>query len=237
MVILTDENIKTQNLTIVFCLPGNTFTNNFLKGWTEIVMWCFYNNIKIYLSNHTSSNVYYVRNLCIGGDVLNGKSQKIFQGEIKYDYLMWIDSDQVFNVNLFKKLIYANKDIVSGLYKMQNSNSYATVQNWDKDYFKKHGCFEFINEKYISERRKTSDSDLMNVSYTGFGWMLVKKGVFESLEYPWFRPLWHTFNNKQEIVSDFSSEDVSWCKLVIEKGYKIWVDTTAIVGHEKLMII
>ena len=79
----------------------------------------------------------------------------------------------------------------------------------------------------------------MQVEYTGFGWILVKKGVFESLEYPWFRPLWHTIHTKDDgtEITDFSSEDVSWCKLVIEKGHKIWVDTTSVVGHEKMMIL
>ena len=74
---------------------------------------------------------------------------------------------------------------------MQNSESFACVQNWDKEYFKKNGSFEFLNPDIIRKWRDKSDSDLMKVSYTGFGCLLVKQNVFDSLEYPCFRPLWH----------------------------------------------
>ena len=62
-------------------------------------MWCFYNNVKIFMSNFQSSNVYYVRNLCLGGDVLKGKNQKPFQGKIDYDYIMWIDTTKYSMLN------------------------------------------------------------------------------------------------------------------------------------------
>ena len=237
---INDKNIASKQLKIMFCLPGTTFSHNFLKSWTSLIMWCFYNNIKIFMSNFQSSNVYYVRNLCLGGDVLNGKNQKPFQGKIDYDYIMWIDSDQVFNLEHFKKLLYADKDIIAGLYRMQNSESFACVQNWDKEYFKKKGAFEFLNPEIIKSWKEKTNTNLMKVSYTGFGWILIKKKVFESLEYPWFRPLWHTISQKSETneeISDFSSEDVSWCKLVIKNGYNIWVDTSVIVGHEKMIIL
>ena len=35
----------------------------------------------------------------------------------------------------------------------------------------------------MSKRKKP-----FTVDYTGFGWVLIKNGVFESLPYPWFAP-------------------------------------------------
>jgi hypothetical protein len=63
--------------------------------------------------------------------------------------------------------------------------------------------------------------------------MLIKYGVFESMKYPWFRPITQKISDG---VEDFSSEDVSFCQTVINNGYKIYVDPTVIVGHEKKII-
>lgn len=47
----------------------------------------------------------------------------------------------------------------------------------------------------------------MEVAYAGMGCMLVRKGVFEAMEYPWFEPKKHEIG---ECV-DYSMEDVSFC--------------------------
>jgi hypothetical protein len=62
---------------------------------------------------------------------------------------------------------------------------------------------------------------------------LVKKGVFESLKYPWFRPLWKKFGN----VTEFTMEDVSFCHMVKDLGYKVHVHPEVIVNHEKKILL
>ena len=71
--------------------------------------------------------------------------------------------------------------------------------------------------------------------YTGFGWVLIKKGVFENLEYPWFAPKMQVFESGE--VQDMCGEAVSFCLDCIEAGYKIWADPRIRVGHEKTRII
>ena len=66
--------------------------------------------------------------------------------------------------------------------------------------------------------------------------MLVRQGVFESIQYPWFRPEWKEFPFEPP-VREFTSEDVSWCHLAKQQGWTINVDPEIVVGHEKLMII
>jgi len=224
-------------LTIIFCLPGTPFSNKFLIGWTRIVQYCTTHNIQLLLSNHLNSNVYYVRNQCVGGSVQLGIHQKPFGGKIYYDYMMWIDSDQVFSVNDFEKLLSANKDIVSGLYLMDGGTRYATVQKWDKEFYKKNGSFQFLDPEFVNEWVKKNNGKLMEVEYTGFGWILIKKGVFESLEYPWFSPIWEDFGKTEdgEPIKEFTSEDVGWCQKILKKGYKIYIDPTVQVGHEKII--
>ena len=64
------------------------------------------------------------------------------------------------------------------------------------------------------------------------GFMLVKKGVFESLAYPWFRPLEKRIGD----MTDFTMEDVSFCLRAKEKGFKVYIDPQVRLGHEKRVI-
>lgn len=216
-----------SNKTIIFCLPGDNYSGNFLKCWTDLVLYCVQNNITPILSQYSSCNIYYVRTMCLGGRSIDGRTQKPFQGKINYDYLMWIDSDIIFNIKQFDKLLSHDLDIVSGLYKMQNKTHYATVKNWDVDTYKKNGCFDFLKPDDI----KTNE--LFEVSYTGFGFMLIKKGVFEKIEYPWFKPRFIEMDH----ITEFTMEDVTFCLEAKEKGFKIMIDPTIVVGHEKKLIL
>ncbi|MGA1870541.1 MAG: glycosyltransferase family 2 protein [bacterium] len=164
----------------------------------------------------------------MGADVKRGKNQKPFDGKVYYDYIMWIDSDIIFTVEQFQKLLIHKKDIMSGLYYMEGGRQFATVADWDEEYFKKNGYFKFLQNEDIDREK-----DKIEVSYTGMGFMLVKSGVFESMEYPWFRPI----NMKIGEMVDFTMEDVAFCIRAKEKGYKIYVDPNVIVGHEKRIIL
>ena len=158
---------------------------------------------------------------------MRGRFQKPFNGQVPYDFMMWIDSDIVFKPQDFYALLNRSQDIVAGLYMMDGGKNFAAVKDWDEKFFEKNGCFQFLSPQDIEKKK-----DLMEVDYSGFGFMLVKLGVFESLEYPWFQPLFHEIAH----MRDFSSEDVSFCKLIKAKGYKIFIDPTVRVGHKKSII-
>lgn len=215
-------------LTIVFCLPGNSFSGQFLECWTELLAFCLSNNIRPVISRKYSCNIYYVRNMCLGGDVSRGPGQKPFNGQIYYDYIMWIDSDIVFTPQQFARLLQHDKDIISGLYLMEGGQLYATVKDWDEEFFLKHGYFQFLSPRDIQEK-----SDLIKVAYTGMGFMLVKKGVYEKLEYPWFRPVEKRIGS----MVDFTMEDVGFCLRICDLGYKVFVDPGVRVGHEKIIVL
>ena len=56
------------------------------------------------------------------------------------------------------------------------------------------------------------------------GWMLVKRGVFESIK----KPFDLTLEKGEDIVFQIKAK---------EQGYKSYVDTSVIVGHEKSFIM
>jgi len=215
-------------MKLILCIPGNNFSGVFLDSLLVFYNWCHANKITVLLSRRESCNIYYVRNMCLGGNSTSGENQKPFQGKIDYDYILWIDSDIIFSINDFIKLYNLQKDIASGLYLMHNGQQYATVKDWNEEYFNKNSCFEFLTPQHLVHK-----NEAFKVDYTGFGFILIKKGVFEKLKYPWFRPLWKQFGN----VTEFTMEDVSFCHLVKEQNIDVWVHPEVIVKHEKKVLL
>jgi len=215
-------------MKIVFCLPGPSFSGRFLQCWTELYRACLASGITPILSQRYSCNIYYVRTLCAGGDVRGGELQKPFGGTVDYDYMMWIDSDIQFSPENFFQLLQHQKDISSGLYLMEGGNHFACVKDWNEEFFQKNGCFEFLKPEDIKDH-----THLIPVNYVGMGWMLVKRGVFEKLKYPWFEPL----RKKIGDYTDFTMEDVTFCHKSLDAGFTINIDPTIIVGHEKTVVL
>lgn len=221
-----------EKIKVIFCLPGRTFSDNFLKSWTNLITELPKNNIKWAMSQKYHVNRYFVCNSCLGGSSIGGKNQKPFQGKVDYDYLMWIDSDQVFEPWQFFKLLEkaeeTNTSILSGLYLMQGGEVFATVKDWDKEFFKKNGYFKFLKPQDILNKK-----EIFKVSYTGFGWLLVKKGVFESLDYPWVQPTWFD----QDGIREMTTTDCGFMHRAADKGFNTYIDPTIVVGHEKTQIL
>ena len=213
-------------------MPGRTFSDNFLKSWTNLITELPKHNIKWAMSQKYHVNRYFVCNSCLGGSSIGGRDQKPFQGKVDYDYLMWIDSDQVFEpwqfFNLLEKAKETNTSILSGLYLMQGGEVFATVEDWDKEFFKKNGYFKFLTPEDVSSRK-----EIFKVSYTGFGWLLVKKGVFESLDYPWVQPTWFD----EDGIREMTTTDCGFMHRAAEKGFDTYIDPTIVVGHEKTQIL
>jgi hypothetical protein len=203
---------------IVVCLPGNTFSSRFLYSLNELIKFFLGNNIFYILSLATDNNIYYVRNRCLGGNVLRGKKQKPFQGEVDYTHLLWIDSDIIFKPSDFETLLKKDKNIIAGYYSLEDMVHSSVIQEV------KNGYQNFTKMKDL-----LSMIDPIPVDLSGMGFMLVKRGVFEKLTYPWFNPVLVEDGN----LCDFCGDDASFCKRVIDMGETVWVDPTVRVGHMK----
>jgi hypothetical protein len=224
-------SIKDKN--IIFCLPGRQYSGDFMIAFLELLSYVSMNGGKFKVSQQYSSMVNYARCKCAGADVTRGKNQVPFDG-LEYDYMMWIDSDIRFNTELFQKLVDMDKDIASGWYAQPggaSSGGFYTpvVQTMDDEFFKQHGTYQFLTTEDMSNK-----TDPLKVDYIGFGWVLIKQGVFEKLEYPWFAP---KLLNIGEGMQDVCSEDVAFCHDAKDAGFEIWLDPTCRVGHEKTLVI
>lgn len=215
-------NGSTQK-TIIFCIPGSFFSQEFLRSWTAVTLWCQENSITPILSQSNNPDLYTARNECLGGGIQGSTDLKPFQNQ-SYDYLMWIDSDQIFTPDHFAKLLGHDVDVVAGLYMMEDSGTFTTVKDWNEEYYKEHGRLLHLSPEEIQGQTK-----LLEVAFTGLGFCLFKHGVIESLDYPWFAPM----DKKIGKINVSIGEDAAFFYRLREKGFKIYIDPTVIIGHER----
>jgi len=229
---------RMRGKSIVFCLPGRGCSFIFLKNFVQLCFDMVQNQMSIQISQDYSSMVNFARCKCLGANVLRGPKQIPWDGKLQYDYQLWIDSDIVFDTNKFWQLCDLalneegeEKEVVAGWYATEDGHT-TSVAHWleEDDFRKNGGVMNHETVESISKRRKP-----FTVDYTGFGWVLIKKGVFENLEYPWFAPKMQVFESGN--VQDMCGEDVSFCLDAKEAGFDIWCDPRIRVGHEKTRII
>jgi hypothetical protein len=225
-------------MKIIFCLPGREYSREFLLSWSDLLVQTIKKGHEVLISQQHSSVVHFARAKCLGADVLKGATQKPFQGQIEYDCIMWIDSDIVFSPDDFFKLLDSPHDVTAGSYMMADLKNLCAVKNWDTEYFKTNGTFEFITPEMLKGVKDLTDERYLKVAYCGMGWMMIKNGVIEKLDYPWFKSDVETFLGKEgQTIVDLCSEDVSFCRALEKAGVQIMLDTTLRVGHLKPMII
>lgn len=216
---------------IVLCLPGATFSREFVQCLTNAVSHLSRLGHLIQLSFAYDANVHYARSRVVLCETLRGVDQNPFDGKIEYTHMMWIDSDVLFTAEDILKLLAHDKDIVTGCYIMHDNAHYPLVEKMVDAHFLEKGHYEFLDRKTLDDKK---DNGLFTVEYTGFGFLCVKHGVFESLKYPYFRPEILDFGTDGRIMEQ-ASEDVSWCMRVRELGYTVWCDPEVKVAHQKLI--
>ncbi len=219
----------SKPLTVVACIPGREFSGRFFDAWNEFSERCRDAGIKLVISRTYDAVVYYARNKVAGGDTRRGPKQAPWGGTVDYDYMLWIDSDVVFRFEDFLALLKHQVDIAGGVYLMADGQRFAAVEKMDPEAFRVAGHFEFLTPAALARRE-----GLVKVDYCGFGFVLIRRGVFERLEYPWFRPVWVDMPGG---VRDFTSEDVGFCIEAKKAGLVIHLDPRVIVGHEKPIVL
>ena len=241
---------RMRGKTIVFCLPGRGVSYTFLKNFVQLCFDMVQNGMSIQISQDYSSMVNFARCKCLGANVLRGPNQIPWDGKLNYDYQLWIDSDIVFDTAKFWQLCDvalpadaideegneiegADHPIAAGWYSTEDGKT-TSVAHWlEEDDFRNNGGV--MNHEMVDGIQKRKKP--FTVDYTGFGWVMIRKGVFENKEmkYPWFAPKMQVFESGA--VQDMCGEDVSFCLDAIEAGYEIWCDPRIRVGHEKTRVI
>lgn len=210
---------------IMICCPGNNFSIRFVSSITKLLSHLHSKNIEYKFCTTFSRNIYETRNKCLLGNPSGDKNQLPFDGE-EYSHILWIDDDINFTTDDFDLLYDSNKDVISGFYIMADGKQYAAVKIWDEQFFSKNGYFQFMTPDDIKDGKNPT-----RVEYIGFGFLLIKNGIFEQIDYPWFEPTYLQINDAE----DFSMEDVTFCLKCKDKSIPVFAHPKVIVGHNKVM--
>lgn len=140
----------------------------------------------------------------------------------KADYVLFLDSDMVFPIDVMKRLhkhMEDGKDIVTGLY-FRRRPPFTPVL------FKELGIKdgEAIHEDYPDYPKNS----VFEVAGCGFGCVMLKREVLEAIALEtgnWFEP------------TNGLGEDLAFCVRAKEAGFKIWCDSGIKCGHVGQLIV
>jgi GT2 family glycosyltransferase len=141
-------------------------------------------------------------------DITNNKP---LLGKATYDVMLWIDSDIEWKPEDFLKLYNSDKDITTGIY------------------ISDQGVLMYTP----SSKEHLAKTEHIEITHAGFGFIAIKKGVFENVSRPWFQTQYtkQTIDGKEYLIP--FGEDYSFCTKARQAGFKIYVDPTIRVTHHK----
>jgi hypothetical protein len=207
---------------VVIATPGNGFTPGYMRSILRTVAILDKEGVSWNFLNQGGSLVAMARESTIGGyDTNNPLMREPCSGQFTYNKIIWIDSDIEWMPQDFFRLYNSDKDIVSGCYLMEDRM--IPVYNQPRG--------GMMPEQMLLEKEEP-----FKIAGAGFGFLAVKKGVFEKMPRPWFGPV--AIPNTAEDKDDnpefiLIGEDLAWCTKAIKCGFDIWVDPKVRVVHQK----
>lgn len=137
----------------------------------------------------------------------------------KYDYVLWIDSDMVFDSDILIDLLNDDKDIVTGVCFMRRSPYEPCI-------YKKMRMGMTIDEDEIEKYLDYPDNELFEVEACGMAMCLMKVETLKHVLTVSGQPFFPLRNNHRTL-----GEDLSFCYKARSLGYKIYADPRVYVGH------
>lgn len=132
-----------------------------------------------------------------------------------YDYLFSVDSDIILPKDSLKKMLKADKDVISGLY-IQRKPEQKILEVYGLN---DAGGVSNIPIHLIE------NLGIVEIMACGMGCALIKSEVFRNIAYP------HFYYKSALTMQDTVSEDVFFCLKAREHGYRIWADPSIKCDH------
>lgn len=147
------------------------------------------------------------------GSAIHGQRNRICRQRTPQDeWVFFMDDDMVLEPDTLVRLLAHNVPIVGGLY-LTRHPPYISAAGWKNP----DGTARLLSADDMHSGR------LVEVDWVGTGCLLIRREVFEALEYPWFEA--------GRIHPDEMSEDVWFCLKAKAKGFPVFVDTSVRPGH------
>jgi hypothetical protein len=163
--------------------------------------------------------------------------------ESKATHLMWIDSDIGFNAMDIVSMLIADRDIVCGIYPKKEVDwarvAQAVKAGVPPEELSNHAGLFAVKLLDDSADRVAADSDgLLEIAAGGTGFMLIKRGVFDTLSevVPEYAPDQKSIKEYYATTTDPESgrlitEDYHFCGLARSHGFKIYAAPWVRLGH------
>jgi len=142
----------------------------------------------------------------------------------KFDYILWIDSDMLFNSSVVYDLLEADKDIVTAVCYMRRAPYEPCI-------YSKLRMGATLEEDEI-EKYLDFPEGVFEVEACGLAMCLVRVSVFEDLLQNGGQPFFPVRSDHRTF-----SEDLSFCYNARKKGYKIWATSKPRIGHIGKMVV
>jgi hypothetical protein len=147
---------------------------------------------------------------------------------IHIDYLVWVDSDQVLEVDSLTRMIrtaWKHKiDFLTGVYHYKDGTARPVLYEWVDKWWPIYATFKFC-ESY-------PPNTIAPIGGCGFGMCVTSAAMLREMKES---PFWHErgkwFPDTRDSKGGFG-EDLAFCKMAIECGYQLYVDTGIQVGHQ-----
>ena len=136
----------------------------------------------------------------------------------KYDYILWIDSDMVFNSFVLYDLLEADKDIVSAVCFMRRAPYEPCI-------YSKLRMGATLEEDQIEKYFDYPDG-VFEIEACGMAMCLMKVVVLEDIITKVGQPFFPVKSNHRTL-----GEDLSFCYNARRAGHKIWATSKPVVGH------
>lgn len=208
---------------ILVCILGKTFSDAFLKCWTEFIGYCLMNNMRPILANICESSLFIFKNQCLMCDITKGTEQVPLNGETDYDYIFFLSSKCLFNPsNLIPRFLEMNKEIVSACsISPRNMKEMNFIQNVDFNGTKSYSFHSVEDAKSLIQ----NECHELRVDYVDTKCILFKRGVLEKIKYPWFSGDPTNMNG-----------DTYFCQKCKENKIDIYVDLKVPVNQETTVV-
>lgn len=212
----------STHVNVIILTPGNSMLPSYVNSLLATGAEFNKRGITWYWATGYASHVADAREITLSGQYQNILSEsRPFNGNMTYDKLLWIDSDIAWKPEDAIKLYESDKEIISGAYLFANGVVAAYP--------------EFMGQGYGYSDVMDME-DVVEIQGCGFGFVAIKRGVFESLSRPWFQPVIGSKMLDGELITiPIIGEDLSLCKRAMDVGFKIYFDPTVKVTHHKNM--
>ena len=210
---------KNDTVALGWCDNGTT-DGKFTEGLTTAIIAGAPNGMVI----NTSMRVQ--------GNQIGRQRQVLFDywaDKIKTDWLLWVDSDIVLNLDAMKLLWQTadkiNRPVVSGVYFISKENEGTLMRPFPV-------LFDNVSEFQIKYHHPLPENQVLKVDCAGFGFVLMHKSIVPKMREA--NPRKGMFMETGDGQDDhFIGEDIIFFRRMAKAGIPLHAHTGAIVKHMK----